>query len=91
MTQHESNRVVVDVLRERQRQDEKWGTQDHDYPRWRVILGEELGEADRAYLDAADSRNHRAELVQCAAVLVAMIECGDRNARWPSPATGGQS
>jgi len=28
--------------------------------------------------------NMRKEMIQCAAVMVAMIECGDRNEWWPS-------
>lgn len=77
------NRVFEDILDERERQDAKWGVQDHDYPLWRVILGEELGEADQEWLRCHFGERHRREelrmeMVQCAAVLVAMIECHDR-------------
>jgi hypothetical protein len=66
---------------ERHNQDAKWGQQNHDYPFWRVILGEELGECDRAFLEKKPAEL-RKEMVQAAAVLVAMIECGDRNGWW---------
>jgi hypothetical protein len=68
------------VIKERFRQDEKWGIQRHSYPLYRVILGEELGEADQAYLQTIFGGPHggldalRNELVQAAAVSLAMLE-----------------
>lgn len=77
--------VFWDITAERARQDEKWGVQAHDYGVWKAILGEELGEADTEFLQLhfldkkkANHKNFRHELVQVAAVAVAMIECGDR-------------
>jgi len=75
--------VFRSVAIERARQDEKWGRQVHGYGTWKAVLGEEEGEADREFLRlkfTAKNRGaaFRAELVQAAAVLVAMIECGDR-------------
>lgn len=72
------------IREERRRQDEKWGLQNHTYPTWKVILGEELGEADNEWLKGHFGKRNtgkelREEMVQCAAVLVAMLECGDRN------------
>lgn len=92
-------RVATDVLHERERQDAKWGEQNHpigtsthaaqfrDSLReecdraaksgrltWKHILFEEVYEA----LAETDPVKQRAELVQCAAVLFAMIECLDR-------------
>lgn len=86
------------VIQERMRQEAKWGEQDHSYPLYKVILGEELGEADRAYLEGTfyagdkESRdkhlaNLRVELVQVAAVALAMVECCDRN-NWHVPPKG---
>lgn len=83
---------VFDVCEERVRQDRKWGEQNHVFPIWLAILQEEIGEASQAWLKAtyeaetfSEARAHRTnlreELVQSAAVMVAMIECGDRN-RW---------
>lgn len=91
--------VLGEISNERLRQDEKWGEQNHGFDRWFKILGEELGEACRASLeaDAAQGeklsavlrraehlRNMRVEMIQAAAVLIAAIECGDRNEWWPS-------
>ena len=105
--------ILEEVMAERQRQDEKWGEQNHpllagkasDWPfvrntlagiaeitretndthvqegtlGWRTILQEEVLEA----FAEEDIMNARAELVQVAAVAVAIIECIDRNAGNP--------
>jgi hypothetical protein len=81
--------VLDEVGEERKRQDAKWGTQNHGLPVWTMILAEEVGEAAREANDfyfskdpsvsAEKGRNYRAELVQVAAVAVAMIESYDRN------------
>lgn len=86
-----SGRVMHDVLRERQRQDDKWGEQNHSPQMWMVILGEEFGEACQVALadvfkNRAPSGDYRKELVQVAAVAIAAIECMDRQA---APAGGG--
>lgn len=44
-------RVFVDVMKERQFQDLKWGMQHHPIAEWLVILGEEYGEACKSALD----------------------------------------
>lgn len=77
-----SFRVLVDVIKERQRQDEKWGVQNHLPAQWMLILMEEVGEFSQAVLDAAhgaDPANIRTELVQFTAVALSMLECCDRN------------
>ncbi len=81
--------VLHEVQRERQRQDSKWGQQNHGPMVWLGILAEEFGEVAK---DANDfhfskdvavqldkGRNYRAELIQVAAVAVAMVESFDRN------------
>jgi len=88
--------VLNEVLLERQRQEEKWGQQNHNAPEWLMILGEEVGEANKAALETyfaargpkpdgyesvEDYSNYRAELIQVAAVAVSMIESIDRNGR----------
>ncbi len=82
--------AIADVLAERERQDVKWGEQNHDPARWLMILGEEYGEACKAGCDLTWPNpqkprcmvaEFRAELVQVAAVAVAMIECIDRNSK----------
>lgn len=81
--------VLKEVLEERYRQEQKWGEQNHGPAEYLMILGEEVGEANKAALEVhfgykgADPNNFRKELIQVAAVAVAMIECFDRNN--PSP------
>lgn len=84
--------VLEEVLEERRRQDAKWGAnRNHSPAEWLMILGEEVGEANKAALEARftplefnDTRyglymEYREELIQVAAVAVAMVESVDRN------------
>lgn len=78
--------TAVSLIRtERTRQLQKWGKQFHDLPVWGLILGEEVGEVCEAVLNARyydpETTGYamkilsvRDELVQVAAVAVAMIE-----------------
>jgi NTP pyrophosphatase (non-canonical NTP hydrolase) len=79
----------LDVVAERIQQDKKWGEQYHSPADWLMILGEEVGEANKAALEARfgheDLRKYREELVQVAAVAIAMIECFDHNYINPNP------
>jgi len=57
----------------------RWGVQRHSWPEWIAILTEEVGEASREAIEqhwrpTADLTRLRSELVQVAAVAVAMIE-----------------
>lgn len=81
--------ALESVAKERDRQDAKWGEQNHPLEWWLAILMEEVGELSEALLEThfdngTDARerggiaNIRKEAVQSAAVLVAMIECIDR-------------
>lgn len=87
-------KVLEEVFTERERQDRKWGEQNHDPFFYLAILGEEVGEANQAAVDASNWRNkssakfnplalqqYRQELIQVAAVAIAMIECLDRD-KW---------
>lgn len=65
------------VLAERQRQDAKWGEQNHPPGTWLVILMEEVGEASQAVLEM-DWNSYREEMVQVAAVALAAVESCDR-------------
>lgn len=80
---YEQNQVLREVQQERDSQDKKWGVQNHDAFTWLSILGEEVGEAHQAALEnrfgTASGAQYREELVQVAAVAVAMIECYDRH------------
>jgi NTP pyrophosphatase (non-canonical NTP hydrolase) len=78
--------VLAEVGRERLRQDEKWGEQNHDPFCYVAILTEEIGELAQAALHTryggsqAGVRRMREEALQAAAVAVAMVECLDRGA-----------
>lgn len=85
----QKTQAVDDVLLERQRQDAKWGLQNHAPEKWLAILGEEFGELFEAIVetifdngptakDRGGLGNIRREAVHVAAVAVAMIECIDR-------------
>lgn len=83
--------IFAEITQERDRQDEKWGEQNHAPFTWLAILGEEFGEISRAALEAhfqqgvtsvpltQNYRHYREELIQLAAVAVAMVECLDRD------------
>lgn len=78
------NRVAImaAIEEERDRQDKKWGQQNHADYTWLAILSEEIGEAAQATLHtefggrAAGTVEY--ELIQAAAVIVAWLECIDR-------------
>jgi NTP pyrophosphatase (non-canonical NTP hydrolase) len=75
--------VINDVLDERERQHIKWGEQNVDAAVWLAILMEEVGEAAEVVLWLRGERRAvpeelREEMVQVAAVAVAMIEWIDR-------------
>lgn len=77
-------RGVHDVLAERDRQDAKWGEQNHHPMQWLAILSEEVGELakevnEHHWREKRDTlAKMRAELVQVAAVAVAWLECLNR-------------
>lgn len=84
------NKVLLDIIAERERQDEKWGKQTHAPAVWMTILTEEVGEAaaeamELTWLDESDKEftleelkavtdRWREELIQCSAVCVAIVE-----------------
>lgn len=69
---------ILDMIRdEREKQDDKWGEQNHHPLKWMSILMEEVGEASKAILEE-DNVNYVDELIQVAAVVVAMIESHQR-------------
>lgn len=81
------NDVYNEVKAERYRQDEKWGANRTHHPlEWLAILGEEVGEVNEAALEAHFAgydrtrgwSDYRNELIQVAAVAIAMVECHDR-------------
>ena len=72
--------ALADMVRERERQDQKWGVQDHSDQRWLAILVEELGEAAAEVIThpGYSERRLKWELIQVAAVAVAWVESIDR-------------
>lgn len=79
-------KVLKEVLFERERQENKWGPQNHRPADWLMILGEEVGECNQAALEVhfdyktgKTYNDLREELVQVAAVAVAVVESLDRN------------
>lgn len=80
--------VLSEVAAERVRQDAKWGEQNHEPTEYLAILVEEVGEAAREAVEVRfglpgrHRLRHRAmlrsELIQVAAVAVAMVEAIDR-------------
>ena len=72
--------VLNSVVEERERQDKKWGVQDHSDQRWLAILVEELGEAAAEVIThpGYSERRLQYELVQVAAVALAWVESIDR-------------
>jgi len=79
-------RVLAEINTERDRQEVKWGRQDHQPERWLSILGEEFGEVCKAICEASFPgypttgywSQYRKELIHVAAVAAAMAECFDR-------------
>lgn len=82
-----SDNVYDDVKKERDNQDSKWGQTNHHPLEWLCILGEGVGEANKAACEAHFSgyqrtgywEHYREELIQVAAVAVAMVQSFDRN------------
>lgn len=69
--------VLDEVFTERKKQTAKWGEQTHTPADWYTVLGEEFGEVGHA-INEGDVLNYREELIQTAAVCVAMVESIDR-------------
>lgn len=73
--------ILEEVAKERKRQDRLWGEQNHTPREWIGILGEEFGEVCKEINEVGAETSYRIELIQVAAVAVAMIECLDRD-KW---------
>lgn len=79
------DKVISEVVDERYRQENKWGQQNHSPAEYLMILGEEVGEANKAALETHfkyegnNPDDYRKELIQIAAVAIAAVECYDRN------------
>lgn len=72
--------ILTEIARERERQNRKWGEQNHHPHYWLAILMEEVGEAAHAICGKSfNFEEYRKELIQVAAVAFAAIESFDRN------------
>lgn len=90
-----AEKVCQEILSERVRQDAKWGPQNHTPVAYFAILAEEHGEVAKEVVEATFARSAaerreriakmRTELIQEAAVAVAMIEALDRQAAGEAP------
>ena len=74
------SQVIHDEIQaERNRQERKWGQQDHENLKWSAILQEEVGEVAKAILEEPSfecgyDEALRREVIQVAAVAVAWLE-----------------
>ena len=82
MSVNDQRNILIEIVKERQRQDAKWGEQNQDDFVWTAILSEEVGEASQAALHDVFGGDHagtlRTELIHSAAVIVQWIENIDR-------------
>jgi hypothetical protein len=79
--------ALLDIIEERNRQDDTFGEQNHHPAYWFSILGKQMGQLGEKVVDrewaARDRKSHaldvmRWEAVQVAAVALAMVEAIDR-------------
>lgn len=89
--------ILSEIREERSRQDAKWGEQNHSPIEWCAILSEEVGEVSKEALElhfaqlghagksddwyAEKLALYRKEVIQVAAVALAMAESLERN-KW---------
>ena len=79
-------KIIYEILDEIKHQHEKWGGQNHHPYEWIAILGEEFGEVCKAAYEAGTNgfknkgnwNNYRNEIMQVAALAIAMIENIDK-------------
>lgn len=87
VSMQDRQQIINQINDERDKQDLKWGVQNHLPERWVGILGEEYGEFCQAvnetiFYNGSDKGGHeniRIEAIQIAAVAIAFLECLDRN------------
>jgi len=84
-----TSQSIGNLIYERDRQDGKWGEQNHSPEKWIVILIEECGEAAKAILEK-ESYQYRDELIHVAAVAIAAVESFDRNLERDVKVPGGE-
>lgn len=77
-------KIIEEILKERRKQDEKWGEQNHKPIEWLAILMKEVGEASKNIVDSyfigiESEDDYRKEFIQIAAVTLNMIENYDKD------------
>lgn len=88
----EHSGILFDVLNERDWQNKKFGSNRHQHPFvWNTILSEEVGEAAKDSLDMFFGndkeealKRYREELIQVAAVAIAIVQDLDNNGLYGS-------
>lgn len=63
--------IIKRILEERERQDKKWGIQQHPPAWWMLIIMEEIGEMAKAI---QEDGNLEEEAIQSIASIMAMLE-----------------
>jgi NTP pyrophosphatase (non-canonical NTP hydrolase) len=76
--------IMKKILDERDRQDVKWGEQNHHDLYWLGILMEEVGELAKTIIEQGKEKEIEKEMVQVAAVAVAWLECLDKRKAVPA-------
>lgn len=77
-------KIIEKVLEERNRQDKKWGEQNHSAPVWGMIIGEEYGEMCQAINEFGFNPTPETEeqiyteAIHTMASCMAMLECMER-------------
>ena len=80
MANEHQEQILREVAQERDKQDRKWGVQEHSDLYWLGILVEEVGEVAKELIEKNRTGYVRSELTQVAAVAVAWMECRRRRA-----------
>lgn len=79
--------AIAAVVTERDRQDEKWGVQNHDPDHWVAIMSEEVGEFAKEALEGRTANRYKElleEAIHMTAVGLAIVECLLRDElAWP--------
>ncbi len=73
----DNKKIYGEIQIERNKQNYKWGEQNHEPLKWLAILSEEVGEVSKAILENL-LPEYRKELIQVAAVVITAIEALDR-------------
>ena len=72
-------KTIYEINNEMERQDEKWGQQEHSDEYWLAILGEEFGEVSKAIVEGK-AQEIKKELLHVSAVAIQWLDCIARNA-----------